>query len=180
MIAREWLLAAWLSLAPQGDARETAKPAPRADVEALKRLHRWVGEWSGRGWSQLPGGPRVEFEISESVEMRSGGSVLLVRGEGKSTGPGHAVTHDGVVLVDFDARTRRYRWNGHDIGHDAIEVEPIVRDGGLDWSLTPEGGKGSVRFHIEFDEREWRESGDLSLDGETWTRFMAMTLERKR
>jgi len=147
----------------------------------LAKLDLWVGHWQGSGWSEFPGGPRQDFELTESVQEKVGGSVLLVEGRGTTRGERgeRVVTHEGLVLVDFDRRTGRYRWHGYDLGRDPIEVEPEVRDGGLVWSLVTDDGKATLRFTLEFDAREWREVGELSSDGEHWTKFMAMTLTRQ-
>jgi hypothetical protein len=183
MSLRITLLPFLFALSLQGSP---AQPGARratsgVEVEALAKLDLWIGEWSGSGWSQIPGGPRVEFELTERVQRRVADSVLLIEGHGTTSGAQgeRVVTHDGLVLVYFDKRTRRYHWNGHDLGRDPIDVEPRVRDRGLEWSLVDADGKPTVRFTIEFDQQEWREVGELSPDGESWTRFMALTLKRK-
>lgn len=184
MDLRSALLLGLLAMSPQDSrpAPGAARATPSGEVAALAPLDLWVGAWSGSGWTQFPGAPRVEFELSERVQRRVGGSVLLVEGRGttRDAQGGRTVTHDGLVLVYFDERTGRYHWHGHDVGRDPIDVEPQVRERALEWSLVAADGKTTLRFTIELDEREWREVGELSADGERWTQFMALTLRRDR
>lgn len=176
-------LLALLALVLQGGApeNEAHRAAAGPDPTALKGLELWVGEWSGTGWSQFPGGTRTEFELNESVRSKVGGTVLLVEGRGTTDDARgeHVVTHDGLVLVYFDTRSRTYRWQGHDVGRDPIDVEADVHDGGLEWRLDTGDGAATLRFTLEFDAQHWREVGEISSDGQHWTRFMAMTLERR-
>src|SRR3954462_14734918 len=75
----------------------------------------WLGEWKGSGWSMTPTGERTEFQLSESVKERAGGTVLLIEGHGTRTSGSDAgsVSHDGVVLVYRD-KAGSLRWNGHE------------------------------------------------------------------
>lgn len=134
----------------------------------------WVGRWKGSGWSVSAAGTRTEFTLEERVQRKVGGTVLLVDGRG-TTADG-TVTHDGLVVLSYDAKSRAYRWQGHEIGRDPINVEVKPIDGGLTWSL-PAGG-ATVRFTIRFDATRWQETGEVSTDGATWNRFMEMTLKR--
>ena len=173
------LAGALLFLARAGAGQ--SPPSPAAQVAAMRPFERWVGEWQGSGWSIAAAGQRTEFTLTESVRREVGGTVLLVRGRGTTTSPGGAeeVTHDGLVLVYYDPKAGRYRWNGHELLSGAVETEPKLIDGGLEWSIPVDGRGTTVRFTITFDERQWHEWGEASVDGTTWTRFMEMTLFRR-
>lgn len=155
---------------------------PRAQAaDGLGKLDCWVGAWQGSGWTQFPGSPRIVFDIVERVQKRAGGNVLLVDGQGTASGPNGArtVTHDGIALVTFDKQAQRYRWQGYDAGRDAVDVEAVVRDCGIAWSIPAGDGKTVVRFTIDLDQREWREVGEIGTGGGPWTKFMEMTLRRQ-
>ncbi|MBI1850635.1 MAG: hypothetical protein HYR85_09860 [Planctomycetes bacterium] len=157
-------------------------PTPHAaQLEAMKKLDLWVGEWKGAGWASFGGGPRVEFNLVERVERKVGGTVLFVEGRG-TTKAGKEVAHDGIALVYFDDKAQRYQWHGHDLPWGTIDAEVKLVDGGFEWALSPHVGDGgaTVRFTIRFDENRWREVGEISADGKSWNTFMEMTLERQK
>ena len=114
------------------------------------------------------------------MQRRAGGTVLLVEGHGATKahdGKPSAPAHDGVVLVSYDDKARRYRWTGHDLNNGATDADLTMLDGGIQWT-TSRGGAGVARFTIHFDERTWRETGEFSADGKTWTQFMEVVLDR--
>src|SRR5208283_1827028 len=55
---------------------------PAAQVEAVKKLDLWVGEWKGTGWASAGRDERHDFTIVEKVQRKVGGSVLLIEGRG--------------------------------------------------------------------------------------------------
>ena len=159
-----------------------APTPPAARLEAMKKLDLWVGEWKGSGWLSRGGDGRQEFRIDEKVQRKLGGTVLLVEGRSTSrTDQGQeVVTHEALALLYYDDKAGRYHWNSHDIGGGAINAEPTLVDGGLDWGFRVEERGVTVRFTIRFDEKRWHEVGETTLDGKTWNKFLEMTLERQR
>jgi hypothetical protein len=148
-------------------------------LSLVKPLNLWIGEWKGSGWSVNEFGQRIEFDLTESVLEKAGGTVLLVEGRGVRSDRGGRgkLTHDGLVLVYRDA-SGRYRWNGHEARSGLSDVELSIVENGVQWSMSP-GTKGAVvRFTILLDATRWREFGEVSADGVTWNRFMEMTLSR--
>jgi hypothetical protein len=158
-----------------------APAPPKAQIEAMKKLGPWVGEWKGSGWASSGPGQRHEFTIVEKVQRKVGGSVLLVEGRGtKKADGGEVVVHEALALVSYDDGAKRYRWEAHDLRGQAITVEPKLIDGGLEWGFRS-GERGvTVRFTIQFDEKRWHEVGEVSTDGKTWNKFLEMTLERQK
>lgn len=150
-------------------------------ADGLGKLACWVGDWQGSGWTQFPGAPRIAFDVTEHVQTRAGGAVLLVDGHGTTNGPNgvRVVTHDGVAVVTFNKQTQRFRWQGYDAGRAPIDVEPLVRDCGISWSVPADDGKTVVRFTIDLDESEWREVGEIGAADGPWTKFMDMRLRRQ-
>jgi hypothetical protein len=174
-----WVSAAVLLAGPA--AFSQAPAPPKAQLEALRKLDRWVGEWKGSGWASYGRGQRNEFTIVEKVQRKVGGSVLLVEGRGTKKADGaEVVVHESLALLSYDDGAKRYRWEAHDLRGQALTVEPKVTDGGLEWGFRS-GERGvTVRFTIQFDEKRWHEVGEVSADGKTWTKFLEMTLERQK
>lgn len=172
------VLALWPLLSAIGEDDPTP---PSAGLEALTKLDRWVGRWKGTGWSASATGQRVEFALSERVEKKAGDSVLLVEGRGTTRNEKgeELVTHDGLALVYFDTKSGQYRWNGHERASGVVDAGVTLVDGGLEWAFPADERNTLVRFQIHFDDEQWHEVGDVSVDGKSWARFMEATLERE-
>src|SRR5437588_9406072 len=101
---------------------------PPAQIEALKKLDAWVGEWKGSGWAATGRDQRSEFTIVEKVQRKVGGSVLLVEGRGtkKADAGNEVVVHEALAVVSYDGKAKRYRWQAHNLRGQSIEVEPKV------------------------------------------------------
>src|SRR5262245_47454498 len=102
---RRPLLAAALAAALTSSLAAQSAPQAGAAVaarrEAMTKLEPWVGQWQGTGWTVTgPGGQRNEFTITERVQPKAGGLVLLVEGVGKGKDPAsgaEVVAHDALA-----------------------------------------------------------------------------------
>jgi hypothetical protein len=155
---------------------------PAAQVEAMKKLDTWVGEWKGSGWAVLGRGQRSEFTIVEKVQRKVGGSVLLVEGRGtkKADDGAEVVVHEALAMVSYDDKAKRYHWQAHDLRGQSLDVEPKLLDDGVEWGFRNDEHNVTVRFTIRIGEKRWHEVGEASVDGKTWEKFLEMTLERQR
>jgi len=59
-------------------ARKVQEPRP-ASIDAMKKLDRWIGDWSGKGWTISREGRRIEFDLSEKVQSKVGADALQGR-----------------------------------------------------------------------------------------------------
>jgi hypothetical protein len=175
------VLSALALLAGQPAFSQVPTP-PAAQVEAMKKLDLWVGEWKGSGWASSGLGQRQEFTIVETVRRKVGGSVLLVEGRGtkKADKKEEVVVHEALTVVSYDGKAKRYRWQSHDLRGQALDVEPKLVDGGIEWGFRSGEGGVTVRFTIQFDTKRWHEVGEASTDGKTWNKILEMTLERQK
>jgi hypothetical protein len=148
----------------------------------MRKLDAWVGEWTGSGWAFAGPGQRNEFIITERVQRKIGGAVLLVEGLGKSkTGGGEErVTHDALAVISYDEKGGRYRFRAHDVRGQAIDTDLKLGEGAMEWSLHNEERGVTIRFTIRIDGDQWQERGYSSRDGKTWNPFMEMTLRRTK
>lgn len=173
-------LAAVLAVMSTYPAQGQGASALPSRQDAMKRFELWIGRWTGSGWSIDATGRRTEFDLSETVQPRVGGTVLLVEGQGTAK-PGNGnivVTHDGLSLFYYDEHTARYRWSGHELTAGTVDTEVTPVPGGLQWSIRAGGSGAAVRFTIRFDKNAWHEVGEAGADGKTWSKFMEMNLER--
>ena len=176
------LLLSVLAFQPGSRSSGQSPVPPAAQVEAVRKLDLWVGVWKGTGWVSTGRDERHDFTILEKVQRKVGDSVLLIEGRGtkKAEKGEDVVVHEALAVVSYDDKAKRYRWRGHDLRGQAIDVEPKVVDGGIEWGFKNEDRGVSVRFTIKFDERRWHEVGETSTDGKTWHKFLEMTLERQK
>jgi hypothetical protein len=153
-----------------------------AQLEAMKKLDWWVGRWKGEGWAEMVPGQRGTFTITESIQSKVDGLVLLVEGIGKSRIPGkeqEIVVHNAFGVLHYDPKTQRYlfkAWRMPGAIHTDVEVK--TTDRGLEWGFElPQGG--GLRFSMKLNDRgEWFEFGEISHDRKNWRKFHEMTLQR--
>jgi len=160
-----------------------APTPPPAQVEAMGKLAHWVGDWKGHGWATAGPGQRREFTITEKVQRKIGGTVLLFEGRGTDRDGGtgkEVVVHDALAVVSYDEHAQRYRWRAHDIRGQALDVEPKLIEGGVRWDFRNQQAGVEIRFTIRLDEERWHEVGEVSRDGKTWDQFLEMDLQRQK
>ncbi len=152
----------------------------KAQQDAMAKMAFLAGEWEGTGWMDMGQG-RAEYRSHEIVESRLDGLVLVVEGTHEADVPGQAeprVVHHAVAMITFDPIARRYNFNsqvhqgGTGMYHGDMDGDAFV------WGMS--FGTMHMRYTIRLDEEgRWYEIGERSTDGENWTAFMGMTLERK-
>jgi len=159
-------------------------PADEASprLAAIKKLDNWVGTWKGTGWAFNETGQRFDFTLTETVQRKVAGTVLLLDGKGvrKNDKGEEVTTHDGLVVVSYDEKTQRYYWHGHDVGRDPVNTELKMIDGAMQWDLQTPNRGATVRFTIKIENNRWHETGEASVDGKAWNKFMEVTLERQK
>jgi hypothetical protein len=175
VVSLVWTLAFWQSVLGQ-------EPKPGSpQLEAMKKLHFLVGEWKGEGWTEFAPGQRRTSPISESVQPKLGGMVLLVEGLGKIKVPGkqeEVVTHNALGILSYDHRAKVYRLQTHLATGPSTDAEATFTDDGFQWRFQPSPTM-SIRYTVRLtDKGEWFERGEMSQDGKTWRQFHEMTLQK--
>lgn len=155
---------------------------PLSAADEMKKLDFLVGEWKGEAWFQMGPNAKREYAIqTERVTPKAGGMALLVEGLGrakKEDGTAGDVVHDAVALLRWDDGAKKYRFStavaGRGTGEPTVEV---TGPNHLVWTLELPHGK--TRYTISLTEKgEWFEIGEFSRDGEKWSKFFEMTLQK--
>lgn len=148
--------------------------------EALKKLDSWVGVWKGSGWTRFGAGNKEEFTITETVQSKLDGLVLLVEGLGKGTDAAgkELVGHQALAVVSYDDKAKQFRFRHYTAQGRFGESELKVTDGGYEWGMSPEGSPVKIRFIIKLDGKKWQETGEFSQDGTNWVQFLEMNLDK--
>lgn len=182
------LITALLVVAPiTAAASETVLSPPEDQVQAMSRLHHWIGLWHGDGWASTGPGQRQSFQITETVTAKIDGTVLLVEGRGTTTmvdgdAEDHeVVTHDAIGLLSWDTQQKRYNFRTHDLRGQARDATlELDHDGHMRWGFRDENSNALLRFEIHVEDDTWRQTGRISPDdGETWYPMLEMTLHRQ-
>ena len=150
-----------------------------AQLGEMKKLDWLVGSWQGSGWMQMGPQGRREFTINETVQSKLGGLVLLIEGLGKSKADG-SVVHTALAFVSYDEQAKTFRWRAFTAEGRQTDAEAKAGANVLEWGmqLSP---RGQIRYTIKLNQRgEWFEVGEMSQDGQTWQKFLEMTLHRQK
>jgi hypothetical protein len=162
-------------------SQQVIAPSP-AQIQAIDRVRHWVGDWAGSGWSMSPDRQRHDFEIVERVELRLGGSVLLIEGRGvmEPEAGVRTTSHESLAILSFDVETNRYNWRTYDLRGSVRDPDFIVEPDSFRWSFRDEESGVLLRFKIVIQGDSWHETGEVSPDeGENWYRILEMNLTRQ-
>lgn len=151
-------------------------PDPAAQVTAMKKLSFMVGTWKGSGWYVAREG-RVEFNQTEVVAPKLGGTLLVVDGDGRDAKDQERVVHSAFAVASYDTAASTYRWEAFANGS---RLETTLTVGDAEWAWSFEAAPGvTVRYKAVFTADQWRETGEMSTDGgKTWIPNLDMTLQR--
>jgi hypothetical protein len=161
-------------------AAQAQAPSPVHQAE-LKKLDFLKGKWKGKASITGREGTQVLTQ-TEDVEYRLGGTVLLVEGRGTGAAPGKgddALLFNAFAVISYDATAKKFRIRAHRMEGTAVDADLVLTEKGFNWGFKPPGGKVEVRYVMAITDRgEWNETGEYSLDGKKWTKFIDMTLTR--
>jgi len=145
-------------------------------MEAIAWL---IGEWKGEGWTMTGPGQRSEFQGTESVESRLGGTVLVIEGRHYEKNDSEHPVHNALAVVSYDARKSVYRFQAHAVGRPSLDTTGVIDGGAFVWSMeTP---SGVIRYRIRQTESgDWHETGERSTGAGQWFPFFEMTMRRVR
>ena len=139
----------------------------------------WIkGDWRGTGWMQRGPGGKKDFHQIETVQSRLDGLVMIVEGVGRSVADGSPV-HHALMFVNYDTDEKRFRWRAFTVEGGQIDAEGEVGTNRLRWGFkVPD--RGRIRYTVELTPKgDWFEIGEFSPDGNTWSRFLEMTLVKQ-
>lgn len=171
-----------LGLVALAPALSAAQPPGQANRDALKKLAFLEGKWAGPATAQLGPGPGVALRQTEDVQLRAGGTVLVVEGIGRGKRPGsdeEAVLFNALAVISYDAAAGAYQMKAYRAEGLAVEPHLTVGDKGFVWGFKDPQHKVEVRYTMKLTEKgEWHEVGEVSLDGKTWRKTFEMTLTK--
>lgn len=158
-------------------AQAPPAPDPAAQAAEIKKLDFLVGEWSGEGWMDMPGGKRETFTSWEKVVKKVNGTALLVEGLHKSKATGEVV-HETLAMLTFDPAAKHYSFRtALANGRAGNFTGSVPSENVFVWGMG--GQRNQIRYTIKLNDKgEWSEVGEFSPDGENWRKFFEMTLRK--
>lgn len=155
-----------------------AQVDPTPAIEAVTQAAFLEGNWSGQGWIQMGPGPREEFTQTETVTSMLDGAVMLIEGVGRSKGEESArKVHHALALISFDPVNNTLIFSSYVAGRPRLDLVPEVAPNTFKWGFSPPGG-GEIRYSIVIEDGVWREVGEYSREGESWSQFFEMRLNK--
>jgi hypothetical protein len=151
-----------------------------AQIEAMRKLDPFLGEWLGEGRITSPGGGAMQ-SIVQMVRVESqmaGQLVTMVDRVQRRVEPMPSPSGAGFAMLSYDDKAKRYLFRSYFMdGFTDLETE--VPEAGLLRGIDRRDG---VIRRITVDTRErgvWRELSELSRDdGKSWTTVYAITMKR--
>ena len=121
----------------------------------------------------------MQTQMTETVERKLGGAVLLVEGRGTVPVPGaeDRVVHHALGVISFDPGTSSYTLRSYLATGQSGNFALTLLDGGVSWTREVAGGR--IRNTARYTADEWHEIGEFSRDGATWTQVMELRLQRE-
>jgi len=149
---------------------------PGVKLEQMKKLAYMVGTWEGSGWAQDRDGQTHTYNQTEVIQLKLGGTVLLIEGTGKHPHSGE-ITFNAMAIVSFNETSGKYDFRSYLSTGQSTNAEGYFEEDRFIWSFDT--GGGTVRYTMTFTEdSKWIEIGEFSQDGTQWYKFMEMNLEK--
>lgn len=158
-------------------AQAPPAPDPAAQAAEIKKLEFLVGEWSGEGWMDMPGGKRETFTSWEKVVKKVNGTALLVEGLHKSKATGEVV-HETLAMLTYDPGAKNYSFRtALANGRAGNFTGTVPSENVFVWGMN--SPRSQIRYTIKLNDKgEWFEIGEFSPNGENWRKFFEMTLRK--
>ena len=161
-----------LAAAAPGLAEEGATDPGLAAMQAISFFE---GDWEGEGWMRRGPAEPTRFRSSETVESRLDGRVLIVEGLHHGTESGEVV-HHALATISYDPDAGLYRFRSHLQDGRAGDHTGQLEDGAFVWGFEVPSGR--IRYTIRIADGHWSEIGEFSADGEQWSQFFGMELDK--
>lgn len=136
----------------------------------VSRLSFMEGKWKGSGWMIAQDQKRYTFEQEENIQIKLGGTALLIEGRGTSEGN---VIHNALAIITDSEGDGKYDFTSFLQNGRKGTFKAELIDEKLFWYPTEQ-----VRYIIEINENgQWFETGEYNAGG-TWVKFFEMTLSK--
>jgi hypothetical protein len=145
-----------------------------AQLAAMKKLSRMAGTWTGTGSMQMGANDHRESKVTESIQPKLDGLLLVVDGIGKNAA-GDTV-HQAFGVISYDGFKNEYKFAAYTKEGYNVLADAKVEGNQFIWSFDTRGA--SIRYTATVTNDEWVEVGERSTDKQTWVKFFEMKLKK--
>jgi hypothetical protein len=147
----------------------------------MAKLAYWAGTWKGKGSITLGPGQSRESDVTETIQSKLDGLMLIIEGVGKTRDDSgkEVVTHNAIGIIWYDAAQKQYRFKSFVMQGFTAETELKPVGEGFEWRIKQGENGPTIRYTITNRDGKWREVGEMSTDGTTWRKFFEMNLVKQ-
>jgi hypothetical protein len=147
-----------------------------AQLTAMKKLSRMAGTWTGGGTMQMGPNERRESTVTETIQPKLDGLLLVIDGVGKNaTGD---VVHRAFGVISYDGSKNEYKFAAYTKEGYYVLADTKVDGNQFIWSFDT--GGASIRYTATVTDDEWVEVGERSTDKQVWQKFFEMKLKKSK
>jgi hypothetical protein len=159
--------------------------APANTGEHKKKLEifsNWIGQWKGQGTIQRGPNNSSSSDVTEDIEMKLDGSLVVMEGIGKKLDEqtkSEKIVHHAFGILSYDTNAGKYRLKTYLAeGMTADAWFNVMGDNKYQWGFDVPQGK--IRYTITIDPvaKTWQEIGEFSSDEKTWYKTFEMNLKK--
>jgi hypothetical protein len=175
------LLVALIMLAGISTSRLLAQ-SEMGNMEKMKVFDQWVGRWQGESSTRMGPGEPHKSTVDERIESKLDGMVLLIQGTGKVMDPvtqKESIVHEALAVLSFDQTSDQYKFRTYLKDGRATEAWlNVVEENKYQWGFDTPHGKTRYNITIDPGRKNWNEVGEYSSDGNKWSKFFEMNLNK--
>jgi hypothetical protein len=146
--------------------------------EAISKLASFMeGTWQGPGWMKKGQSAPISVNTTETVEVKTGGTTLLINGLGMLPESDNIV-HDALAIIHYDVATGTYQFGAHLATGLHKQVTGTLEDNVFVWGFDLPNN-ASIRYTITFADNTWKEVGEYSPDTNQYYQFFEMNLTKQ-
>jgi hypothetical protein len=165
-----------------GFAQKTNVDADKLRTTELQKVDFLVGTWKGKGWI-LKGRERKNFTITETIQPKLNGEIIVVDGLGKSKDEKSGeekIIHQAYGIFFYDKEIKKLKFRFYKADGAEGETTPEFSENRMVWQFDVPEYEVTTRF-TEYinDKGNWLEIGEVTRDkGKTWFKFFEMELSK--
>jgi hypothetical protein len=134
----------------------------------LAKISGLVGTWTGPGWRILPSGERVEYDQTVLVTSKMGGQAFTIEGNSVRRPASGPQGSGSLAIVTWEPSEGRYAFRSFSGGRLTDADGQLIAPDTFQWMVK--GPPVGLRFTVTFAGDWWRETGEVSRDGnQSWT-----------
>ncbi|MEO0727839.1 MAG: hypothetical protein AAFZ63_25060 [Bacteroidota bacterium] len=159
--------------------------AAQTPTDSIGQLNFMLGEWQGKGWILGRDKQKRFFFQSETIQSKVNNRALMIDGLGYRIDSVGTVTdeviHEAFGVISYNTERAAITMLAFSKLRGRMEADFTILEGKkVHWSFEEANG-AVIRFTDDFSvPDQWKEVGEVSVNGKDWYPFFEMVLYRKK